>query len=102
VGERLSLVGNSEFPNIFERPRNLLDLQVSTKVIKKKGELKLNVSDIVNNPFYHYENVDEPTAFSEGTDRLFFAYRPGTTVTLSFTYDFDLGGKGKNVKKQQP
>ena len=99
VGERLSLVGNSEFPNIFERPRNLLDLQVSTKVLQKKGELKLNVSDLINNPIYHYENVDEPTAFKEGTDRLFFAYRPGTTVTLSFTYDFDLGGRKGSAKQ---
>ena len=91
IGERLSLVGNSEFPNVFERPRNLLDLQLSTKVLRKKGELKLNVSDLFNNYIYHYENVDGPTAFSEGADRLFFAYRPGTTVTIGFTYDFDLG-----------
>jgi TonB-dependent receptor len=91
IGERLSLVGNSEFPNVFERPRNLLDLQLSTKVLRKKGELKLNVSDLFNNYIYHYENVDGPTAFSEGADRLFFAYRPGTTVSMSFTYDFDLG-----------
>ena len=93
IGERLSLVGNSEFPNVFERPRNLLDIQLSTKVLRKKGELKLNVSDLINNYVYHYENVDGPTAFREGTDRLFFAYRPGTTVTLGFTYDFDLGRK---------
>jgi hypothetical protein len=93
IGERLSLVGNSEFPNVFERPRNLLDIQLSTKVLRKKGELKLNVSDLINNFVYHYENVDGPTAFREGTDRLFFAYRPGTTVTLGFTYDFDLGRK---------
>jgi len=93
IGERLSLVGNSEFPNVFERPRNLLDIQLSTKVLRKKGELKLNVSDLINNYVYYYENVDGPTAFREGTDRLFFAYRPGTTVTLGFTYDFDLGRK---------
>ena len=97
VGERLSLVGNSEFPNVFERPRNLLDVQLSTKVLKKKGELKLNVSDIFNNQIYHYENVDGPTAFNEAADRLFFAYRPGTTVTLGFTYDFELGRKRSNA-----
>lgn len=93
IGERLTLVGNGEFPNVFERPRNLLDVQLSAKMMQKKGELKLNISDILNNQIYHYENVDGPTAFSDGVDRLFFAYRPGTTVTLSFTYDFDLGKK---------
>jgi Outer membrane protein beta-barrel family/CarboxypepD_reg-like domain len=93
VGERLSLVGNSEFPNVFERPRNLLDLQLSTKVLDKKGELKLNVSDMLNNAFYHYENINDATSYQEGTDRLFYSYRPGTTVTVSFTYDLSLGKK---------
>jgi TonB-dependent receptor len=93
VGERLSLVGNNEFPNVFERPRNLLDMQLSTKVLDKKGELKLNVSDLLNNAFYHYENVNDKTSFQDGTDRLFYAYRPGTTVTVSFSYDLSLGKK---------
>ncbi len=93
VGERLSLVGNSEFPNVFERPRNLVDLQLSTKVLDKKGELKLNVSDLLNNAFYHYENVNDATSYQDGTDRLFYAYRPGTTVTISFSYDLSLGKK---------
>jgi hypothetical protein len=93
VGERLSLVGNSEFPNVFERPRNLLDMQLSTKVLDKKGEFKLNVSDLLNNAFYHYENVNDKTSFQDGTDRLFYAYRPGTTVTVSFSYDLSLGKK---------
>lgn len=93
IGERLSLVGNNEFPNVFERPRNLVDLQMSTKVLDKKGELKLNVSDLLNNAFYHYENVNDATSFQDGTDRLFYAYRPGTTVTVSFSYDLSLGKK---------
>ena len=93
VGERLSLVGNSEFPNVFERPRNLVDLQLSTKVLDKKGELKLNVSDLLNNAFYHYENVNDATSFQDGTDRLFYSYRPGTTITVSFSYDLSLSKK---------
>ena len=93
VGERLSLVGNSEFPNVFERPRNLVDLQLSTKVLDKKGELKLNVSDLLNNAFYHYENVNDATSYQDGTDRLFYSYRPGTTITVSFSYDLSLSKK---------
>jgi len=64
-----------------------------TKVLDKKGELKLNVSDLLNNAFYHYENVNDATSFQDGTDRLFYAYRPGTTVTVSFSYDLSLGKK---------
>ena len=93
VGERLSLVGNQEFPNVFERPRNQLDLQLSKKVIKDRGEIKINFSDILNNAFYFYENVDGPTAFKNGVDRLFNAYTPGSTISVGFSYDFNISKK---------
>lgn len=93
VGERLTLVGNSEFPSIYERPRNQLDLQLSKKVLKNNGEIKINFSDILNNAFYFYENVDEPTKFNMEKDRLFNQYTPGSTVTVGFTYDFNIGKK---------
>ena len=93
VGERLSLVGNQEFPNVFERPRNQLDLQLSKKIIKDRGEIKINFSDILNNAFYFYENVDGPTAFKNGVDRLFNAYTPGSTISVGFSYDFNISKK---------
>ncbi|MEY3432597.1 MAG: hypothetical protein RL131_533, partial [Bacteroidota bacterium] len=93
VGERLALVGNDEFPNVYERPRNQLDLQLSKRILADKGELKLNVGDILNNAFYFYENVDQKTAFTEGVDRMFNQYKPGTTISLGFTYDFGIGKK---------
>ena len=96
IGERLALVGNEEFPSIFERPRNQLDFQISKKLFSSKGEIKLNVSDILNNAFYFYENIDEKTVFNLDTDRMFNSYKPGSTITLGFTYDFNLNSKSKN------
>jgi TonB-dependent receptor len=93
VGQRLALVGNTEFPNVYERPRNQLDFQISKKILQNNGELKLNVADIINNPFYFYENIDQSFAFKKGVDRMFSNYKPGTTVTLTFTYDFNLDKK---------
>lgn len=95
IGERLVLVGNDEFPNVYERPRNQLDLQLSTKVLDSRGEIRLNVADIINNAVFLYENVDAATGYSKGTDRMFNSYRPGTTVTLGFTYDFNIGNKAR-------
>jgi hypothetical protein len=91
----LTLVGNDEFPNVYERPRNQLDLQLSKKVLAGQGELKINFADILNNAFYFYENVDEASAFKEGVDRLFNAYKPGSTITVGFTYDFNIIKKNK-------
>jgi hypothetical protein len=96
VGERLALVGNEEFPSIFERPRNQLDFQISKKLFASKGEIKLNFADILNNAFYFYENLNDKTAYNADTDRMFNSYKPGSTITLGFTYDFNLISKSKN------
>ena len=96
IGERLALVGNEEFPSVFERPRNHLDFQISKKLFASKGEIKLNVADILNNAFYFYENLNEKTAYNADTDRMFNSYKPGSTITLGFTYDFNLISKSKN------
>lgn len=93
VGDRLTLVGNQEFPNVYERARNLLDLQVSLKVLEKKGQLSLTYADILNNAFYFYENINQGTSFQSGVDRMFNSWKPGSTITLAFTYDFNLSKK---------
>jgi TonB-dependent receptor len=89
IGPRLGLVGNNDFPDIYEKPRNLLDFQLSKRIMKKQGELKLTFSDLLNNPIYLYENVGGSKEFTK-TDRLFSAYKPGTTISIGFTYDFKL------------
>jgi hypothetical protein len=89
IGPRLALVGNGEFPDVYERPRNLLDFQLSKRILKKQGELKITFSDLLNNPIYLYENVSSGKEFTKG-DRLFSAYKPGTTISIGFTYDFKL------------
>ena len=93
VGERLTLVGNDEFPNVYERPRNQLDLQLAHKVLDGKGEVKINFADILNNAFYFYENLDSKTSFTEGVDRMFSSYKQGSTITVGFTYDFNIARK---------
>ncbi|MFM7223592.1 MAG: outer membrane beta-barrel protein [Bacteroidota bacterium] len=95
VGQRLTLVGNEEFPNVYERPRNQLDLQLSKKVFNNQGEFRINFQDMLNNAFFFYENVDENTAYTKGVDRLFNAYTPGSTITVGFTYDFEIGKNRK-------
>ncbi|MEN9950563.1 MAG: hypothetical protein RLY85_1315 [Bacteroidota bacterium] len=93
VGERLTLVGNEEFPNVYERPRNQLDIQLAHKVLDGKGEFKINFADILNNAFYFYENVDSKTSYTEGVDRLFNSYKQGSTISVGFTYDFNIARK---------
>jgi hypothetical protein len=90
VGQRLNLVGLNElgFPDVYERPRDQVDFQLSKKILAGKGELRFTWSDLLNPYYYFYENVNQQTSFQQGIDRLFYAFRPGSTVTFGFTYDF--------------
>ncbi|MBL7741285.1 MAG: TonB-dependent receptor [Chitinophagaceae bacterium] len=90
IGQRLSLVGNDDFGDIYEKPRNLVDFQLSQKIMKKKGELRLTVSDIFNQPVATYENRDDKKTFDGTIDKTFSSYKPGTTITVGFTYNLDL------------
>lgn len=90
IGNRLALVGNTELPDIYENPRDVIDIQISKKIIDRKGEIKLTVGDLLNKSLLFYENVDNQRAYKSGTDRVFSSYKPGSTITIGFTYDFGL------------
>lgn len=90
IGQRLSLVGNADFGDIYEKPRDLLDFQISRKVLKKKAEVRLTISDLLNQRLATYENRDSKKSFSQSSDKYFSSYRPGTTITIGFNYNFSL------------
>ena len=93
IGQRLVLVGNADLGDIYEKPRDLVDFQVSQKVMKKKGEVRITVGDILNQAIAAYENRDSKKSFNGSTDKIFSSYKPGTTITLGFTYNLDLKSK---------
>jgi hypothetical protein len=97
IGPRLYLVGDplgAGFYDIYEKPRNLLDVQLARKFDDGKGEIKLTVSDIFNNAFAFYDNPTSKAGYDyNGGDRINYSYKPGTTFTLGFTYDFNLSNR---------
>lgn len=90
VGERIYLVGDitagAGSPDIYEAPRNLLDFQVSKKILKAKGEIRLTISDILNNTQYFYQNIDKKTSFQKNKDAYRFTRKFGTTIGLTLNY----------------
>jgi hypothetical protein len=79
------------FADIYERPRDQVDIQLAKKIFNKRGELRITWADLLNPAYFFYENIDDNKAYSAGTDRLFSSYTPGSMVTVGFTYDFNLG-----------
>lgn len=97
IGQRIYLVGDQRFGDVYESPRNLLDFQLAYN-LSEKSELKLNVKDILNSPyrFYFDQDVDGKftgSAYKDGTmqpkkDWILQTYKPGTTFSLTYSYRF--------------
>ena len=88
IGHRLAYVGNINdgFPDIYEAGRPLLDLQLSKKIIENKAEIRLNVSDMLNQVRYFYQSADDKNSFQKNEDAYRFTRKFGTTFGISFNY----------------
>jgi hypothetical protein len=96
IGPRIYLVGLKGYPDIYENGRNILDFQIAKKVIKKQGELRLNVSDLLNNEAIFYQNPDgasRKTYKKNSDDNVISTMKYGTNISLTFSYQFGLGKK---------
>jgi outer membrane receptor protein involved in Fe transport len=88
VGRRILLVGNEQVPAIWERGRPLLDFQLAKKLIKNKGEIRLNVQDILNRKAYFYHDIDGNNKFSKIKDAIAISRLYGTNISIIFGYSF--------------
>jgi TonB-dependent receptor len=77
--------------NIFEKPRDVMDVQISKKFVQDRLELKFTVSDIFAQPFtwyYKYDVDPSKTSYNPSTDRIINSYKYGTTASLGLRYNF--------------
>ncbi len=91
IGHRLYLVGDialgASSPDIYEAPRPVLDFQIGKKILDKKAEIRLNVSDIINQTQYFYQNAPgNKTSFQKNEDAYRFTRKYGTSFSISFNY----------------
>ena len=95
IGHRIAIVGNGSIPTTWENGRDIVDLQISKQVLKKKGEVKLTVGDLLNSPTTYYWNTDTKDSYQagaskvgNGNDQIFHQFKQGTTLSLGFNYRF--------------
>jgi TonB-dependent receptor len=88
IGRRIFRVGGLVYPNLWENPRDVFDFQAGVKVMKSKGELKLNIGDLLNQKtvFYFDRNTDKK--YTGATDDALSKGFTGRNVSLSFNYSF--------------
>ncbi len=77
--------------NIFEKPRDVVDFQISKKIINKKMEVKLTLSDLFAQAFvwyYKYDSDLSNTNYKPSEDKIINSMKYGTTAMLSLRYSF--------------
>ena len=88
IGRRILFVGDKSIPDIWENPRPLLDIQLAQKILKRRGEIKINISDIFNRRADFYHDLDYDDKYKRGTkDVLAISRNYGTNYSLSFAYN---------------
>lgn len=97
IGRRMSVVGfgqfidgkfRADYPDIYEAPRDLIDIQISKKIMRNKGEVKLNVNDLLNQAANFYQDLNNNKKYDRGNDQLINSIRYGTNVSITFGYKF--------------
>lgn len=88
IGRRIALVGGGDQPPIWENPRPILDFQLAKKVLKKKGEIKMNIADIFNRQAIFYTDLNDNKKYDKNTDAFAIKRNYGTNVSLTFGYNF--------------
>lgn len=83
IGRRIVFVGDgNETPDIYEEPRNLLDITV-TKKLGKYYQIKAGIQDLLNDPFENTQKFSK-----DGKEVTTMYYKTGAYYTLSVGMNF--------------
>ncbi len=88
IGRRIALVGGGDQPPIWENPRPVLDFQIAKKVLKGKGEVKMNISDIINKKATFYTDINDNKKYDKNVDPASIIRNYGTNFSFTFGYNF--------------
>lgn len=86
IGRRILYVGSNDFPPVWENPRPVIDFQVAKKILKRKGEIKFNISDILNKVAYYYHDLNDNGKYDKIGDATSIARKYGTNFSMTFSY----------------
>lgn len=86
IGKRIFAVGTFGTPDIYEMPRNVVDLNIS-KGIGKHFSIKCSVQDILNNRVWLLQDSDE-NGLLDNRDETVMEFKRGTYFTLGVNAKF--------------
>ena len=86
IGKRIFAVGTFGTPDIYEMPRNLLDISIA-KSIGKHTNIKLSVQDIFNQPVLLKQDSNLDNKVNENDEEI-QSFRRGQYINLGVTFKF--------------
>lgn len=87
VGKRIYIVGSINEPDYWEKPRNVIDLQI-VKRIKERLEIKLNIRDVLAQNMIFYQDINKDGKYDEAVDNTMIDTNFGQVVSLGVNYKF--------------
>lgn len=87
VGRRILIVGNDQEPNIYENPRDVMDIQFG-KVFFKKLDVKVNIRDLFAQNLVFYEDIKANGKYDKDFDNTMVNTRFGSTYSVLIAYKF--------------
>jgi outer membrane receptor protein involved in Fe transport len=87
IGRRIYIVGFEDYPDIYEMPRNLVDLTI-TKNFGKHIELKFGVSNLLGAPALLLQDGNQDGIFDRINDQRIQYNEVPRNYTFGFTYSF--------------
>ncbi|PRY51429.1 TonB-dependent receptor [Arcticibacter pallidicorallinus] len=97
IGRRINIVGFGryeasgfvyEYPDIYENPRDVIDLQISRKLFSNRLDAKINVGDLLNQKAVLYQDNNNDKKFNPSSDQSIRTIKYGSNFSLSLGYNF--------------
>lgn len=84
IGKRIFAVGFEGYPDLYEMPRNMIDLTFS-KGIGKRWTIKGGVQDLLNQSVLILQDGNQDGKFERTGDQIIQNYKPGRVFSLGFS-----------------
>jgi outer membrane receptor protein involved in Fe transport len=94
IGPRIFIIGFDQYPDIYEMPRNLLEV-TSTIRLSKSFDLRVGVGDLFNQPNVLLQDANGDGRFERNNDQVIQRYQSGRTFLVGLNFHFDRPGKGE-------
>lgn len=87
-GERIYNVGTATLPDIYEKARTVVDLQISRKLAKDNFELKISFQDLLAQDLLYFFDYDSNKKYSADEDRVVYQYKMPRMIGFGASYKF--------------